>query len=63
MNHDLCAGVAMCTQHAPGLFHLDENGQSIFDVGGTGDSEQILEAIDACPMTAIREVDDADEAR
>lgn len=61
VDHDLCAGVAMCLQVAPGAFALDEEGQSLFRPSGPWTETELEEAADSCPMTAItllRSVDD-----
>ena len=60
VDHDRCVGVAMCQFHAPGAFHLDENGQSVFDPDGDWEVGDVEDAIDACPMAALREVDQAE---
>lgn len=55
VDHDLCAGVAMCLQYAPNAFHLDGEGQSVFDPDGTWTPAELADAIDGCPMAAIRQ--------
>nr|WP_281290110.1 ferredoxin [Rhodoligotrophos appendicifer] len=54
---DQCAGVAMCMQFAPGAFHRNETGQAVFDATGRWTEEELQEAADACPMSAITIVD------
>jgi ferredoxin len=51
--HDLCVGVGMCTQYAPAAFKLNAVGQAVFQGVGDWTSEQLREAADACPMSAI----------
>jgi ferredoxin len=53
VDHDLCAGVAQCLRAAPGAFHLDEDGLSVFDPHGPWTMGEVLEAADSCPMAAI----------
>ncbi|MDR0344230.1 MAG: ferredoxin [Nocardiopsaceae bacterium] len=55
VDHDLCAGVAMCVQYAPNAFRLDESGQSVFDPDGEWTAQELTDAVDGCPMAAIRE--------
>lgn len=53
VDHDLCAGVAMCLQLAPGGFALDREGQSVFRPDGPWSADQLERAEEACPMAAI----------
>jgi ferredoxin len=52
VDHDLCAGVAMCTQAAPGAFALNDDGLSEYQDGPWPETD-LAEAADACPMAAI----------
>lgn len=52
VSHDLCVGVAMCIRLAPGAFTLNDVGQSVFNEGDW-DPEQMREAEEGCPMSAI----------
>jgi ferredoxin len=52
VDHDLCAGVAMCTQTAPGAFALNHDGLSEYQDGPWAETD-LAEAADACPMAAI----------
>ena len=59
IDHDVCVGNAMCTTIAPDVFQLNEERQSEA-VNPAGDAvEQILEAAENCPVSAIT-VEDAD---
>jgi ferredoxin len=59
IDHDVCVGNAMCTTIAPDVFQLNEERQSEA-VNPAGDTEeQILEAAENCPVSAIT-VEDAD---
>jgi ferredoxin len=51
VSHDLCVGIAMCMQHAPGAFDFDDEGLSVFQPDGEWTDE---EAADGCPTSAIR---------
>jgi len=53
VSHDLCAGVAMCIQMAPGAFSLDDLGQSVFQPDSERTMKEIQQAADSCPMGAI----------
>lgn len=59
VDHDVCMGTAMCTTIAPEVFQLNEARQSevVHPAGGT--EEQILEAAENCPVSAIT-VEDAE---
>jgi ferredoxin len=57
--HNICVGNAMCTTIAPDVFQLNEARRSEA-VNPAGDTvEQILEAAEYCPVSAIT-VEDAD---
>ena len=59
VDHNLCVGNAMCETFAPHVFRLNDNRQSEA-VDPDGDPiEQILEAAESCPMSAIT-VEDAE---
>ena len=59
IDHDVCVGNAMCTTIAPDVFQLNEERQSEA-VNPAGDTEeQILEAAENCPVSAIT-VEDAE---
>jgi ferredoxin len=52
VDHERCAGVTMCTQAAPDAFSVNEDGQAEFQ-GGDWAEQDLIEAADACPMSAI----------
>ena len=54
VSHDLCVGVGMCMQHAPGAFDFDDEGLSVFRPDGEWADEEVEEAADGCPTSAIR---------
>ena len=59
VDHNVCVGNAMCETFAPHVFQLNENRQSEA-VNPAGDPvEQVLEAAENCPVSAIT-VEDAD---
>jgi len=53
ISHDLCVGVAMCTQLAPDAFQLNTVGQAEFLPDGDWTEAALREAADQCPMSAI----------
>jgi len=53
VDHDVCAGVTMCLQMAPGAFRLDEDQLSVFAPSGPWTVNQLIDARDSCPMAAI----------
>jgi ferredoxin len=59
VDHSLCVGNAMCESFAPRVFRLNDDRQSeVVDPAGDTE-EQILEAAENCPVSAIF-VEDAD---
>lgn len=59
VDHDVCVGNAMCETFASHVFRLNDNRQSEA-VDPDGDpEEQVLEAAENCPVSAIT-VEDAD---
>jgi ferredoxin len=53
VDHNVCVGNAMCEQFAPNVFQLNEERQSEA-VNPEGNSlEEILEAAENCPVSAI----------
>jgi ferredoxin len=59
VDHNLCVGNAMCETFAPHVFRLNDDRQSEA-VDPAGDPfEQIMEAAESCPMSAIL-VEDAE---
>ncbi|MFQ5967686.1 MAG: ferredoxin [Acidimicrobiia bacterium] len=59
VDHNKCVGSRLCIQSAPGVFALNENGQStVINVAG-GTKHDIIEAAEQCPMEAIT-VEDAE---
>ena len=57
VDRDRCAGITMCVQFAPGVFGLDDEGQSmVLDADGAA-REVVVDAASQCPMEAITVVD------
>ena len=59
IDHDRCAGITMCVQFAPGVFALDDAGQSVVTSADGAARDVIVDAASQCPMEAITVVDDA----
>jgi ferredoxin len=53
VHHDRCMGVSMCVQAAPRAFRLNPQGQAEFQGPGTATLEELEDAADSCPMSAI----------
>ena len=57
VDHNVCVGNAICTHIAPKVFALNDDRQSQV-INPEGDTrEVILEAAEACPVSAISVVD------
>ena len=57
VDHDLCVGNAMCPHLAPKTFSLNDDRQSqVIDPDGDT-RENVLEAAEACPVSAITVLD------
>ena len=53
VNHDLCVGNGICPRVAPKVFALNDDRQSmVIDPDGE-DRETVLDAAEACPVSAI----------
>lgn len=53
VSHDKCVGVGICAQLLPTAFTLNAVGLSEFQPDGNATREELSEAVDACPMSAI----------
>ncbi len=58
VSHEHCMGVSMCLQAAPRAFKINANGQSVFQGPGTATLDELRDAVDSCPMGAIRIIAD-----
>lgn len=58
VNHDLCVGNAMCETYAPKVFVLNDDRQSTVADSNADTVENILEAAEDCPVSAITVIDD-----
>lgn len=62
VDHAFCVGVGECIRIAPHAFRYNKERLAIFKGQGEGyDRDQLQEAVDSCPMQAIRIVE-ADSA-
>jgi ferredoxin len=61
VDRELCMGSGMCIVYAPNTFAHDEETKAIV-VDANGDSiEAVLNAVQACPTSALRIVNEGDE--
>lgn len=58
IDRDLCSGFGACADIDPGTFALGDDG-IVVGLAETTDRAEALEAARACPMAAIRVVDEA----
>ena len=58
VDHDVCVGNAMCETFATKVFVLNDNRQSEVADPEADTVENILEAAENCPVSAIRVVDE-----
>lgn len=54
----LCVGFEDCVTEAPGAFRLDDEGIATFDTPESTDATNLLGACAACPVDAIRVLDE-----
>jgi ferredoxin len=57
IDRTLCSGFGACTELAPEIFELDAGGTASVRTGES-DDPRVLEAAAACPMAAIRVIED-----
>lgn len=57
VDHNICVGNAMCETYAPKVFVLNDDRQSEAVDPGADTEENILEAAENCPVSAITVVD------
>ena len=57
VDHDICVGNAMCETYAPKVFVLNDDRQSEAKYPDADTEENILEAAENCPVSAIKVVD------
>ncbi len=56
VDHDICIGCGACTAVAADVFEMNEDGKAVAVVDTTGENQgAVMDAIDACPVSAIRE--------
>lgn len=54
VNREVCIGASLCEQVAPAAFELDDDGLAQVTNPADEDPAAIQDAIDACPVKAIR---------
>jgi ferredoxin len=57
IDRSLCSGFGSCTELAPEIFALDDEGLASVRVG-TSDDAAVLDAASACPMAAISVIEE-----
>ena len=55
---DICVGNAMCETYAPKVFVLNDDRQSTVEDPNADTEENIMEAAQDCPVSAITVIDD-----
>ena len=55
---DICVGTAMCETYAPKVFVLNDDRQSTVADPNADTEENIMEAAQDCPVSAITVIDD-----
>ena len=56
VDEDTCVGCGLCVTAAPDVFEIDNEGKSHAVADTTsGNRQSVLEAIEGCPVGAIRE--------
>lgn len=54
IDRERCEGHAQCVLVAPGLLHLDEDGEVVIDQPDVGDQRALAEkAVQVCPARAL----------
>lgn len=57
IDQSLCSGFGACAELAPDVFQLDASGNATARVGRS-DDPAVLDAAAACPMAAIRVIEE-----
>ena len=57
VDHNLCVGNSMCETFAPKVFVLNDDRQSEVADPDADTEENIMEAAESCPVSAIKVVD------
>ena len=58
VDRDICVGNAMCETYAPKVFVLNDDRQSTVADSNADTLENIMEAAQDCPVSAITVIDD-----
>lgn len=56
LDHSRCEGHGLCEEVAPGLMHLDDDGELVIDRDSLDDTDlpQARAAVRVCPVAALR---------
>ena len=57
VDHNLCVGNSMCEVSAPKVFYMNDDRQSEVADPNADTEENIMEAAESCPVSAITVVD------
>ena len=56
VDQDLCIGCGLCTDVAPDVFEMNDEGKAVAVADTTAENQDgVTEAITGCPVSAIRE--------
>ena len=56
VDQDMCIGCGVCVATCPEVFEMNEDGKAVATADTTDKNRAgVMDAIDACPVTAIRE--------
>ncbi|MGZ7036503.1 MAG: ferredoxin [Ilumatobacteraceae bacterium] len=53
VSHDRCVGIGMCVMTCASGFDFDDEGLAVFKPEGGATAEELVEAADVCPSSAI----------
>ena len=54
VNHNRCVGSRLCVSFMPGVFSMNEQGQSTAVITGGENTAEVLQTAEQCPQCAIR---------
>ena len=62
VDHEMCIGCGACAATAPDVFEMNEDGKAVAVVDTTDENRNtVMDAIDVCPVSAIREENNNDQ--
>ena len=54
VNHNRCVGSRLCVGFLPGVFKMNERGQSVVEISGEINAVEVVQTAEQCPQCAIR---------